>query len=389
MLSASAGARSEIRRKSRPPRPAGRQSAQRAHRFLASSTAFATSGSRGAGAGGTNVPSRTDAATCSCASRNGTPSRTSASAASVASSSGSDDAAASRSRSNSQPVDENAERAERTGDVATRGEHRRLVLLQIAVVRERQALDRREQAGQPADRGPRLPARELGDVGVQLLRHHRRARRGELGQPRERELGARPQHELLADAREMREQHRDRVEVVEREVAVGDRVERVAHRVRRRRQRQRRAGERTRAERRRCGLRGGEGEARAVALEHLGPREQVMTERDGLRTLQVRVAGHRRRRFLRRTLEDDVRHERRRARRPPRRTRRRRRAGTPPRPGRCATGPRGSSCRPRRAAARSPSGRPRRRRRPTPSAAIRSSAVCTSASSSLESSPAS
>ena len=63
------------------------------------------------------------------------------------------------------------------------------------------------------------------------------------------ELGARPEHELLADPREVREQHGDRVEVVEREVAVGDGVERVPHRVRRRRQRQRRAGERARAER--------------------------------------------------------------------------------------------------------------------------------------------
>ena len=39
------------------------------------------------------------------------------------------------------------ERAERAGDVAPRGEHRRLVLLQVAVVRERQPLHRREQPG--------------------------------------------------------------------------------------------------------------------------------------------------------------------------------------------------------------------------------------------------
>ena len=104
------------------------------------------------------------------------PRATSASAASVARSSGSAQAAASRSRSNSSPRDEHRERAERARDVGARGEDRRLVLLQVAVVGERQPLDRREQPGEPADRRARLAARELGDVGVQLLRHHRRAR---------------------------------------------------------------------------------------------------------------------------------------------------------------------------------------------------------------------
>ena len=144
------------------------------------------------------------------------------------------------------------------------------------------------------DRGARLAARELGDVGVQLLRHHRRPGRGVLGQPREAELARRPEHELLADPREVREEHGARVEVVEREVAVGDGVDRVAHLVRRRRDRQRRAGERAGAERRRRRLGGREREPRPVALEHLDPREQVVAERDRLRALQVRVAGHRR-----------------------------------------------------------------------------------------------
>ena len=55
---------------------------------------------------------------------------------------------------------------------------------------------------------PALPRVELGDVGVQLLRHHRRARRGALRQPREPELARRPEHELLADARQVREERR-------------------------------------------------------------------------------------------------------------------------------------------------------------------------------------
>ena len=126
------------------------------------------------------LPSRTDAATCSWASRNGTPCRTSASAASVASSSGSAAAAARRSRSSSRPADEGRERTERAREVGAGREDGRLVLLQVAVVGERQPLDRREQAGQAADRGAGLAARELGDVRVQLLRHHRRAGGGVL-----------------------------------------------------------------------------------------------------------------------------------------------------------------------------------------------------------------
>ena len=167
----------------------------------------------------------------------------------------------------------------------------RLVLLQVAVVRERQTLHRREETRQPADRRSRLAAGELGDVGVQLLRHHRRARGGALGQADEAELARRPEHELLADAREMHVQHRDRIEIVECEVAVGDRVDRVAHLARRRRQPQRRAGERAGSERALHRRLGGGGEPRTVAVEHLDPGEQVVAEGDRLAALEVRVAG--------------------------------------------------------------------------------------------------
>ena len=48
----------------------------------------------------------------------------------------------------------------------SRGEDRRLVLLQVAVVGEREALDRREEAGEPADRGSGLAPHEFRDVGL-------------------------------------------------------------------------------------------------------------------------------------------------------------------------------------------------------------------------------
>ena len=193
-----------------------------------------------------------------------------------------------------QPGDERRQRLQPEPRVLARREDGRLVLLQVAVVGERQPLDGGEEAGQPPDRGARLAAGELGHVRVQLLRHHRRACRGALGQLREAELAGRPEHELLADAREVRVEDGDGVEVVEREVAVGDGVDRVAHLAGRARQAERRARERAGAERAldRRGGRGGE--ARAVAVEHLHPGQQVVAERHGLAALQMRVAGQQR-----------------------------------------------------------------------------------------------
>ena len=54
-------------------------------------------------------------------------------------------------------------------------EQRLLVLLEVAVVGERQALERGEQAGEVADEPTGLAPGQLGDVGVLLLRHHRAA----------------------------------------------------------------------------------------------------------------------------------------------------------------------------------------------------------------------
>ena len=104
-------------------------------------------------------------------------------------------------------------------------------------------------------------------------------------------------HELLADPREVCEEHGARVEVVEREVAIGDRIERVSHRVLRCGQPQCRPGERACAERQLVRGGGSRPEASPVAVEHLDPGEQVVADRDGLGTLQVRVAGNQRVRF--------------------------------------------------------------------------------------------
>ena len=89
-------------------------------------------------------------------------------------------------------------------------------------------------------------------------------------------------------------EHRASVEVVECEVPVGDGVEGVAHLVRRRREIERRTRKGARADRRRPRLLRCEPEPREISLEHLDPREQVMSDRHRLRPLQVRIAGHRR-----------------------------------------------------------------------------------------------
>ena len=70
--------------------------------------------------------------------------------------------------------------AQRGGGV----EEQRLVLLEVAVVGERQALQRGEQRDQRADRRGRSAAHQLGHVGVLLLRHHRAAGGEGVGQHR-------------------------------------------------------------------------------------------------------------------------------------------------------------------------------------------------------------
>src|SRR5207247_10129574 len=146
---------------------------------------------------------------------------------------------------------------------------------------------------------PGLAANELGDVRVQLLRHHRRAGRRLLRQPDEPELGRRPEHELLADPGEVRTEHRAGIEVVESEVAVADGIDRISYpRAPWGRQLEGRARDRRRAEGRRARLPGREAKPFAVPLEHLEPGEQVVSDRQRLDALQMRVARHWRLRLL-------------------------------------------------------------------------------------------
>ena len=68
--------------------------------------------------------------------------------------------------------DERGQRGEGSAEVAPRGEDWLLVFLQVAVVRQRQPLHYRQKAHQAAQRCARFGSRQLGDIRVQLLRHH-------------------------------------------------------------------------------------------------------------------------------------------------------------------------------------------------------------------------
>ena len=145
-----------------------------------------------------------------------------------------------------------------------------------------------------------LAAHQFGGVGIALLRHDRRAGRERVGELDETELRRRPQHDLFGEAREMRRRDRRGGERLEREVAVGDAVERIGGRpveVKRLRghvavDRKRGAGERSRAERTFVEALARVLEPSRVAPQHLDIGHEMMAEGDRLRRLQMGEARH-------------------------------------------------------------------------------------------------
>ena len=191
---------------------------------------------------------------------------------------------------------------ERLPERVGRIEERRLVLLEVAVVGERQALQRGEQRHQRARHAPGLAAHQLRHVRVLLLRHHRAAGREGVGQLDEAELLGRPQHELLGKAGEMHGRDRRGGQELDRRVAVRDRVHAVGRDAREAElardeapiEGEACARQRAGAERQLVGARAAVAEARPVARQHLVIGEQVVREEDRLRALEVRVAGEER-----------------------------------------------------------------------------------------------
>ena len=148
-------------------------------------------------------------------------------------------------------------------------------------------------------RRPALPAGQLGDVGILLLRQHRRSGRVGVVEAGEAELGRGPQHPLFADARQVDPDQRQVEHRLGDEVPVADGVEAVVERTREaeigggagRVDRQRRTRQRTRSERRHVEPPQRVEQPVDVTTERPPVREQVVGEQHRLRPLQVGVAG--------------------------------------------------------------------------------------------------
>ncbi len=160
------------------------------------------------------------------------------------------------------------------------------LVLEVALVRERQALEQGQHPGQLPDDAGSAATDQLGRVGVLLVGHHRAAGRERVGDAHEPEARVRPPGDLLGEPAEMDHPEGDRRQRLDHEVAVRDRVERVradaveAELRRRRLAIERIAGARQRArpERRDVDPGAGVGESAAVALGHLDVGQQVMRE---------------------------------------------------------------------------------------------------------------
>ena len=173
-----------------------------------------------------------------------------------------------------------------------------LVLLQVLVISKRQALHGHEQLHQVAIHTAALAADKLGKVGIVLLRHDRRAGGVRVGKRDKAKFGARPQHDLLGKTRQVHRHDGSGVMQIEQEITVGNRIERVGNHARKAKfgsrhlaiERIARTGKRGSTQRAVVGGIKGGLQARKVAREHPGIRQQMMRQQHGLSVLHVRVA---------------------------------------------------------------------------------------------------
>ena len=205
-----------------------------------------------------------------------------------------------RSRVDLDAGDQFGEDGERIAQGVRRVEQRLLVLLIVLVVSKSLSLHQGKQRDEIARDSTGLAARELRNVGILLLGHDGRAGAKAIRQGDETEARIAPQNQLFGQTREM--DHRERCTSAEfdREIPVGDRVQRVCtHRFEPQLARDLLAvdrkggsGERSGPEREAVHAPPAVGKARAVALEHLKIREQVVPESDRLSDLQVGETRH-------------------------------------------------------------------------------------------------
>ena len=202
-----------------------------------------------------------------------------------------------------QRVQHPRQHAQRRLEHGDRVEQRRLVLLEVALVGQRQALEHGQHRGLRADDAGGAATDQLGGVRVLLVGHDRRPGRERVARQDEPEPRVRPPRDLLGQPAEVDHPERDRPERLDHEVAVAHRVERVrgdaieAELVGRRLPIQRiaRAGQRAGTERRDVRPTSDVGQSIAVALGHLDVGQQVVGEQHGLGRLDVRRPGQDRR----------------------------------------------------------------------------------------------
>ena len=178
-----------------------------------------------------------------------------------------------------------------------------LVLLQVAIVGHRQTLKQCQQGDQIADHATGLAARQLGHIGILLLRHQRGAGGVGVGDTDKVELAAGPQDQVFRQARQVYGQQRGDTAKLHDEIPVADRVHRVLRQARLPArinepeqlchqlalERQRRAGQRAAAQR--THIEPGQGfiQPLVVALQHLDISQQMMRQVNRLGTLQMGV----------------------------------------------------------------------------------------------------
>ncbi len=181
-----------------------------------------------------------------------------------------------------------------------RVEERLLVLLHVGVVGQGQALHDGEHGHQVAVETARLAPDQLGDVGILLLGHDRRAGGERVGELDEAELRGGPQGQIGGEPGAVHAEHGRGGEELDDIVAIGHRV----HAVRAGRGEaeiageglavddEGRPGQRRRSQRHDVDAPAAVREALTVAIEHGHVGEEVVGEEHGLGPLQVGVAGH-------------------------------------------------------------------------------------------------
>ena len=175
-----------------------------------------------------------------------------------------------------------------------------LVFLVVLVVRQRLALHQGQERDQMAVDPTGLAAHQFGHVGVFLLRHDGGPGAEAVGEVDEAEARTHPQDQFFRQARQMRHHQRGCGRKLDREVAVGDGVERVfAHRVEAELvgdelavDRVAGARQRGSAQRQPVDATAAVGHALGVARQHFKVGQQVVAEGDRLRHLQVGEARH-------------------------------------------------------------------------------------------------